>query len=124
MIEYSNIYSKTWESLLQYYRDEPALEATDDIIDFPADNNDGILLNIKEKIAQRIGNDGKKDVEVMVSLKYLSNFWRTLEIPLINCEMNLMLTWSPNCFLVAGTVTNKGSIFTKADTKLYVPVVM
>ena len=38
-----------------------------------------------------------KDVEIMVPSKYLSNFWRTLEIPLINCEVNLILTWSSTC---------------------------
>ena len=37
----------------------------------------------------------------MVPLKYLSNFWRTLEMPLINCEVNLILTWSPTCTVVA-----------------------
>ena len=40
------------------------------------------------------GDDGTKNVEVMVLLKYLCNFWRTLEMPLINCEINLTLTWS------------------------------
>ena len=35
-----------------------------------------------------------KDVEIIVPLKYVSNFWRTLEMPLINCEVNLILTWS------------------------------
>ena len=42
------------------------------------------------------GDDGTKNVEIMVPLKYLSNFWRTLEIPLSNCEINLILTWSTN----------------------------
>ena len=56
----------------------------------------------------------------MVPLKYLSNFWRTLEIPLINCEVNLILTWSSTCVITnsAGTGT-----FAIRDTKLYVPVV-
>ena len=44
------------------------------------------------------GNNGTKNVEIMVPLKYLSNFWRTSEIPLINCEINLIITWSTNCF--------------------------
>ena len=59
----------------------------------------------------------------MVSLKYLSNFWKILEIPLINCEINRMLIWSANCFLVADTVVNKVPIFAIADTKPYVPFV-
>ena len=45
-------------------------------------------------IVKKTGNNGTKDVEIIVPLKYLSNFWRTLEMPLINCEVNLILTWS------------------------------
>ena len=56
----------------------------------------------------------------MVPLKYLSNFWRTLEMPLINCEVNLILTWSSNCVI---TDSNSAATFAITDTKLYVPVV-
>ena len=56
----------------------------------------------------------------MSPLKYLSNFWRTLEMPLINCEINLILTWSEKCVLSNDT---KSAKFTTTDTKLYVPVV-
>ena len=56
----------------------------------------------------------------MVPLKYLSNFWRTLEMPLINCEINLILTWSEKCVLSNDT---KATTFAITDTKLYVPVV-
>ena len=59
----------------------------------------------------------------MVPLKYLSNFWKTLGMPLINCEINLMLTWWKNSFLVASTVANRGLIYTITDTKLKVLVV-
>ena len=58
----------------------------------------------------------------MVPLKYLSNFWRTLEIPLINCDINLILTWSANC-VITNAVANQDTIFVITDTKLYVPVV-
>ena len=44
-----------------------------------------------------------KDVEIMVPLKYLSNFWRTLEMPLINCEVNFILTWSSTCVITNST---------------------
>ena len=56
----------------------------------------------------------------MVPLKYLSNFWTTLEMPLINCEVNVILTWSSTC-----VITNSTGVGTFAitDTKLYVPVV-
>ena len=59
----------------------------------------------------------------MVSLKYLSNFWRTLEMQLINCEINLQLTWSKKCFLVPVTAPNEEPTFTITYTKTYVPVV-
>ena len=69
------------------------------------------------------GDDGTKGVEIMVPLKYLSNFWRTLEMPLINCEINLILTWSANCVIVYIDVANQNATFKITDTKLYVPVV-
>ena len=59
----------------------------------------------------------------MVPLKYLSNFWRTPEIPSINCEVNLILTWSPNCVIVSTNAANQVNKFTVTETKLYVPVV-
>ena len=59
----------------------------------------------------------------MVPLKYLSQFWRPLEIPLINCEINLDLIWSKNCLIVAADVADQGATFLITDTKLYVPVV-
>ena len=59
----------------------------------------------------------------MVPLKYLSNFWRTLEMALINCEVNLILTWSSNCVLIATAIQNQAATFAITDTKLYVPVV-
>ena len=59
----------------------------------------------------------------MVPLKYLRNFWRTLEMPLINCEVNLILAWSSTCVLVASRVNNQNAKFGITDTKLYVLVV-
>ena len=59
----------------------------------------------------------------MVSLKYLTSFWRTLEMPLINCKTILQLTWSGKCFLLAGTAANQVPVFKITDTKFYVPFV-
>ena len=73
LIEYSDAYSKTSGSLLHYYRDELALDNNNNIIDFPANNNNGTSFKFKEKIMGHTENDGTKDVEIMVSLKYLSN---------------------------------------------------
>ena len=71
----------------------------------------------------QIGDNGRKNVKIMVSLKYLNNFWGTLEMPLINCEINLILTWSTNCVIVSTNVVNKNAASEITDTKLYVPVV-
>ena len=59
----------------------------------------------------------------MVPLKYLSNFWRTLEIPLINCEVELILTYSTNFVIIYTNVNNQVPTFTIAETNLYVPIV-
>ena len=75
------------------------------------------------KKTERTGNNGTKYVESMVSLKYLSIFWRTLEVPLINCDISIMLTWPKNSILVASFVTNQEPTLTITDTKLYVSVI-
>ena len=76
LIEYSDNYSKTSGSLWQYYKDDPNNNITD-----------SESFKFKVKITGKTPNDGNtKDVEIIVPLKYLSNFWRTLEMPLINCE--------------------------------------
>ena len=58
-----------------------------------------------------------------VPLKYLSNFWRALEMPLINCEINFILIWSNRCFIIDNPISGQEPTFTITDTKLYVPVV-
>ena len=63
----------------------------------------------------------KKDVKIIVPLKYFSSFWRTLEMPLINCEVSLFLTWSSTCVITNSTGERR---FIITDTKLYVPVVI
>ena len=110
LIEYSDNYAKTTGSLWQYFRDEP-----DDNIE------DSESFKSKIKITGKTpDDDNEKDIEMMVPLKYLSNFWRTLEMPLINCEVNLILTWSSTCVI---TDSNGGGTFEITDTKLYVLVV-
>ena len=59
----------------------------------------------------------------MVPLLYLSNFWKTFEMPLITCEVNLILTWSANCIIIYTNVVNQILTFTITETNLYVPVV-
>ena len=122
LIEYSDNYAKTIGSLWQYCKDIPALNANDEITAFDV-NNVTDSFNFKVKITGRTGNGGIKDIEIMVPLKYLSNFWRTLEMPLINCEVNLILTWSSTYVLIATNISNQNATFAITDTKLYVPVV-
>ena len=123
LIEYSDNYSKTSGSLWQYCKDIPAVNNNGDIVDFKGDNATD-LFNIKAKITGQTDDDGEiNNVEIMVSLKYLSNFLRTLEMPLINSEVNLILTWSANCVTIYTDVTNQISTFTMTETNLYVPVV-
>ena len=110
LIEYSDIYSKTYGRLWQYYKDDP---------------NDNITQS--ESFKSKLKMTGKtpaagntKDVQIIVPLKYLSNFWRTLEMPLINCKVNLILTWSKDCVSSFATGETKFAI---TETKLYVPLV-
>ena len=87
LIECSDNYSKTSGSLWQYYKDDP---------------NDNIIQSesFKSKIkitGKTPANGNTKDIEIILPLKYLSNFWRTLGMPLVNFEINLILTWSSTC---------------------------
>ena len=123
LIEYSNNFSKTSGSLWKYCKDIPVVDDNKNIVEFNGTNT-ADLFNFKAKITGQTGNNGRIDnAEIMVQLKYLSNFWRTLEMVLIDCEVNLILTWSIDCVILYTNVTNQGSTFSIADTKLYVPVV-
>ena len=88
LIECSDNYTKTSGSLWQYCKDIPAVDNNNAIVNF-VDKNVTDSFNFKLKITSQTGDGGTKNVEIMVPLKYLSNFWRTLEMPLINCEINL-----------------------------------
>ena len=74
---------------------------------------DIVMQNFKSKITGKTGN-GRRiyNVEIMVPLKYLSNFWRTLELPLINWEVEFILTWSAGCVIIYTDVANQVPTFT------------
>ena len=111
LIEYSDNYSKTSGTLWQYYRDERNNNLTG-----------SESLKFKIKIIGDTPNDlDKKNVEIIVPLKHLSNFQRTIEMPLINCEVNLILTQSSTCF-----ITNSMDVgrFKITDTKPYAPATL
>ena len=112
LIEYSDNYAKTSGSLWQYWLDIPPLDNNNAITFFTKANLTD-SFNFKAKITGQTGDNGTKDVEVMVPLKYLSHFWRTLEMPLINCEVNLILRWS----------SNQNATFAITNAIFYVPVV-
>ena len=108
--------------LWQYCKDIPAVSNNGDIVEFNGANATD-SFNFKAKITGQTGDNGTKEVEIMVPLKYLSNFWRTLEMLLINCEINLILTCSEKFFIVYTNVANQDAAFVITETKLYVPVV-
>ena len=122
LIEYSDNYAKTSASLRQYCNDIPPVNNNNAIVAITEDNLTD-SFNFKVKITVKTGDDGTKNVEIIVPLKYLSNFWRTLEMPLINCEINLILTWSSTCVIVSTNIGAQYKTFAITDTKLYVPIV-
>ena len=122
LLEYSKNYSKTSASLWNYYKDE----LTDDINNNNGRNENvinsksfkyktsitGSAYNVPRRITDADGNlvntldyyqnkAGKKEVEIAVPLKHLGNFWNSLNIPLINCEVSLALSWSANCVITS-----------------------
>ena len=121
---YSDNYSKISGNLSQYCRDQPALTNNGDVTDFNKGNVNS-SFDIKEKITGQgqTGNIGTKNIKIMVPLKYLSNLWRTLDMPLTNCEINLNLKWSKNYVIVATNLAAPATTFPITDTKLFVPVV-
>ena len=124
-IEYSDHYPKAFGVLWQYCRDKPALNnANDNTANFNADNAATNQFKIKYKITIKTGNNGTKDTGIAVPLKYGSNYQRTLEIPLIDCEINLDRSWSPNCVAVATNKANQGTTISITDKKLCVPVTL
>ena len=123
LIEYSDNYSKTFGILWQYCRDEPVLANNGDITDFNEGSTDTNSFKIKENISGQIGDNNTKIFEIMMSLKHLGNFWRTLEMPLIDSEINLDLNWPENRIIVATNVAAQSTTFSITDTKLYVPLV-
>ena len=128
---------------MNYYRDEPnsGADGENDSINYSIENSKS--FEYKTSITGKLeGNNTEKEVEIVVPLKHLSNFWRTLDMALINCELKLTLTWSENCVLttkayrgkIVGTGTDENpqfreinnptnAIFQRTDTRLYVPVV-
>ena len=127
LLEYSKNYRKTTGSLCNYYRDEPSNPLSPDSESFK------YKTDITGKMPE--DNDSLSNAEVVIPLKHLSNSWKTLNIPLINWEIKLILTWSKNCVLADMTVkaaeggnaadaAPSGATLEITDTKLYLPIVI
>ena len=141
LLEYNKNYWITEGSWWNYYRDEPDIGVGSENNNVNYSIKDSKSFDYKTSITGKLeGVNTTKDVEIVVPLKYLSNFWRTLDMPLINCEINLFLTWSEKCVLtskatrdavpaqgrnpaVAAVDNWTNAIFKTTDTKLYMPVV-
>ena len=119
LIDYSNNYADRSGSLWQFKRDEP-----------PADNAyltvaDSESFKYKaahlEKTTGAINNTNSsvKNTKIIVPLKYLSNFWRSLEIPLVNCKIHLELNWIEDCILSSAGYAAKFKI---TDAESHVPI--
>ena len=138
LLEYSKNYRITTESLWNYYRDGPNSNTDDNEIMYTILNSKSFdyKANFMENGLTH-NNLTKNDFKVVVLLKHLSNFCRSLNIPLINGEVGLILTWFKNCLLIdklareadydadpnAYEIDNpENAIFEITDTKLYVPV--
>ena len=106
LMEYSDNYSKTSGSLWQYCKEIPAVNNEGTTVDFNAANATDSLNFKTKKTGQTV-----------------ANFWRTLEMPLINCEVELNLNWSADCVIIYINVDNQAPTFTMTETNLYVPVV-
>ena len=119
LIEYSDNYQDSSATLYQYKRDETPED--DAVADLTADNS----ISFKYKVSL-LGNQvvasniARINVKVVVPLKYLSNFFRSLEMPLINCKTKLNLTWKKECVL---STDDGNAVFIINDTKMYLPVV-
>ena len=125
LIEYSDNYSDTSGSLWGFKRDEITNNAN------VTNDDNAPSFKYKVNLITNTEADGtKKGVKIAVPLKYLSNFCKSLEIPLINCKVELSLRWIENCVLTtaeiganANATGADGATFTVADAKLHVPVV-
>ena len=120
LIEYSDNYQDSSATLYQYKRDGPP--ENDAVADLTAYNSSSFKYKVSllDNPVPDGNNAAKRSVKNVVPLKYLSNFFRSLEMPLINCKIKLNLTWKKECVLSTGVGE---AVFIINDTKLYAPVV-
>ena len=117
LIEYSDNYQDSSATLCQYKRDEPPEANT--FADLTVNNSSSFKYKVS-LLGNPVldGNITKRSVKVVVPLKYLSNFFRSLEMPLINCKIKLNLTRKKECAL---SNQDGPAVFIINDKKLYIP---
>ena len=122
LIEYSDNYSDTSGSLWQFKWDEQPINNNEPFIDITAENSSS--FKYKSNLIGDTDADGanrkNEGINIAAPLKYLSNFWRSLEMPFINSKVELSLKWNVNCILSSARTA---ATFTITDPKFYVPVV-
>ena len=119
LIEYSDNYSDTSGSLWQFKRDEVLANNADlTIVNSESFKYKAALVGKTKKFADQ--KSSVKDTKIVVPLKHLSNFWRSLEMPLINFKVHLELNWIEDCILSSAADSAKFEI---TDAKLHVPIV-
>ena len=112
LLEYSKNYRKTIGLLYNYYRDELSDDADDNNFDnIKVVNSNtfkykikitGNTYNVDAGVqGYDVNKNGKQEIELAIPLKYLGNFWRALNIPLISCEVSLELKWNKNCLITS-----------------------
>ena len=130
LIEYSDNYQDSSATLYQYKRDEPP--EADAAADLMVDNSSSFKYKIKllgniPQLDADAACGGRLNLKIVVPLKYLNNFFRSLKMPLINCKIKLDLTWKKECVLSTldddADNPENNAVFIINDTKLYVPVV-
>ena len=119
LIEYSDNYQDSSATLYQYKRDEPP--EANAVANLTVNNSSSFKYKVS-LLGNPVldGNITKRSVKVVVPLKYLSNFFRLLEMPLLNCKIKLNLTWKKECVL---SNQDGAAVFIINDTKMYIPVV-
>ena len=130
LLEYSDNYSDTSGILYQFRRDEPSVNKAGDLLNLALDNSSSFIYkaSLLEKATDDDGdNRSLKNSKIVVLLRCLSNFLRSLEMPLMNCKIYLELNLSKNCVMYGADANVGGNhretTFKITSTKLYVPIV-
>ena len=128
LLEYSENYKETIGSLWNYFRDQPSnlLSTGPESFKYKTSITRNTYNVDDDDDSYDANKVGKNETEIFIPLKYLSSFWRSLNIPLVNCEVKIILTWTKIRVLTDMTVASNpptGLEFQIKDTKLYVPVV-